>query len=135
MDLLALRLQQCEHLRGLFIDLLEIEAVPRHRELPDVRIDVLEEQLGLSGLSANRDVAVETLDREEAVEDVPSLLGVLGVVVALRVVTALAGRPDRVDVEDLGVDRAVACLLYPSDAADDLPCVGLGGRRSIQKTT
>ena len=26
------------------------------------------------------------------------------------------------------------CLLYPSDAADDLPCVNLGGRRIIKKT-
>ena len=25
------------------------------------------------------------------------------------------------------------CLLYPSDAADDLPCVDLGGRRIIKK--
>ena len=25
------------------------------------------------------------------------------------------------------------CLLYTSDAADDLPCVDLGGRRSIKK--
>ncbi len=28
-----------------------------------------------------------------------------------------------------------ACLLYTSDAADDLPCVDIGGRRSIQKKT
>ena len=27
------------------------------------------------------------------------------------------------------------CLLYTSDAADDLPCVDLGGRRIIQKHT
>ena len=27
------------------------------------------------------------------------------------------------------------CLLYTSDAADDLLCVGLGGRRIIKKTT
>ena len=26
-----------------------------------------------------------------------------------------------------------ACLLYTSDAADDLPCVDLGGRRIIKK--
>ena len=29
--------------------------------------------------------------------------------------------------------RDVACLLYTSDAADDLLCVDLGGRRSIKK--
>ena len=27
----------------------------------------------------------------------------------------------------------VTCLLYTSDAADDLPCVDLGGRRIIKK--
>ena len=27
----------------------------------------------------------------------------------------------------------IACLLYTSDAADDLPCVDLGGRRIIQQ--
>ena len=29
--------------------------------------------------------------------------------------------------------RPEACLLYTSDAADDLPCVDLGGRRIIKK--
>ena len=29
----------------------------------------------------------------------------------------------------------MACLLYTSDAADDLLCVYLGGRRSIQQKT
>ena len=29
--------------------------------------------------------------------------------------------------------RDVFCLLYPSDAAADLPCVDLGGRRTIKK--
>ena len=31
------------------------------------------------------------------------------------------------------IHRLVGCLLYTSDAADDLPCVDLGGRRSIKK--
>src|SRR5450756_2234805 len=31
------------------------------------------------------------------------------------------------------VDRGVHCLLYTSDAADDLLCVDLGGRRIIKK--
>ena len=30
---------------------------------------------------------------------------------------------------------AIACLLYTSDAADDLLCVDLGGRRIIKKLT
>src|SRR5680860_309453 len=32
-----------------------------------------------------------------------------------------------------GVDNSLACLLYTSDAADDLLCVDLGGRRIIKK--
>ena len=31
------------------------------------------------------------------------------------------------------VVAVIACLLYTSDAADDLLCVDLGGRRSIKK--
>ena len=31
--------------------------------------------------------------------------------------------------------RFEACILYPSDAADDLPCVDLAGRRTIKKKT
>src|SRR5450756_3255363 len=34
-------------------------------------------------------------------------------------------------VED--IDRTMICLLYTSDAADDLLCVDLGGRRIIKK--
>ena len=36
---------------------------------------------------------------------------------------------------DLGLATAnsIACLLYTSDAADDLLCVDFGGRRNIQK--
>eukprot|EP00831_Metopus_contortus_P038801 TRINITY_DN30450_c0_g1_i3.p3 TRINITY_DN30450_c0_g1~~TRINITY_DN30450_c0_g1_i3.p3 ORF type:complete len:111 (-),score=43.08 TRINITY_DN30450_c0_g1_i3:8-340(-) len=30
-------------------------------------------------------------------------------------------------------ERISGCLLYTSDAADDTPCVDLGGRRSIKK--
>ena len=29
----------------------------------------------------------------------------------------------------------ITCLLYTSDAADDLPCVDIGGRRIIKKKT
>ena len=34
-------------------------------------------------------------------------------------------------MESYGMIRT--CLLYTSDAADDLPCVDLGGRRLIKK--
>ena len=30
--------------------------------------------------------------------------------------------------------KVIGCLLYTSDAADDLLCVDLGGRRIIKKT-
>ena len=33
------------------------------------------------------------------------------------------------------LDRLAGCLLYTSDAADDLLCVDLGGRRIIKKKT
>ncbi|VTU50023.1 cysteine synthase [Lactobacillus rhamnosus GG] [Lacticaseibacillus rhamnosus] len=32
-----------------------------------------------------------------------------------------------------GYHLIITCLLYTSDAADDTPCVDLGGRRSIKK--
>ena len=32
-----------------------------------------------------------------------------------------------------GTGFVLACLLYTSDAADDTPCVDLGGRRIIKK--
>src|SRR5665213_592771 len=45
---------------------------------------------------------------------------------------ALAGRRIAFDGDDRRCDRRVpACLLYTSDAADDLLCVDLGGRRII----
>ena len=40
-------------------------------------------------------------------------------------------RPD--ERKGLGFEVAKGCLLYTSDAADDLLCVDLGGRRIIQK--
>ncbi|GAB5757501.1 hypothetical protein JMUB7516_27590 [Staphylococcus aureus] len=33
------------------------------------------------------------------------------------------------------MDMYGICLLYTSDAADDTPCVDLGGRRIIKKPT
>ena len=31
------------------------------------------------------------------------------------------------------ISKSIACLLYTSDAADDMQCVDLGGRRIIKK--
>ena len=44
------------------------------------------------------------------------------------------GHPDKVcdRISDMVVDTYLgACLLYTSDAADDMQCVDLGGRRII----
>ena len=45
------------------------------------------------------------------------------------------GRVLRVGFDQLQLYRAGICLLYTSDAADDLLCVDLGGRRLIQNKT
>ena len=37
------------------------------------------------------------------------------------------------DISSSNLAKARSCLLYTSDAADDLPCVDLGGRRIIKK--
>ena len=54
------------------------------------------------------------------------------------VVEPLAVRRDELRTAHPGLvvsDAPVSCLLYTSDAADDLLCVDLGGRRIIQKKT
>ena len=35
--------------------------------------------------------------------------------------------------KEMYLDTGISCLLYTSDAADDLLCVDLGGRRIIKK--
>ena len=42
---------------------------------------------------------------------------------------------DRIEKAACGGDPYQGCLLYTSDAADDLLCVDLGGRRIIKKKT
>ena len=46
---------------------------------------------------------------------------------------AAAATGDRVVYEWEGYTIGYFCLLYTSDAADDTPCVDLGGRRIIKK--
>ena len=50
---------------------------------------------------------------------------------ALRVLRFLASQPDPVPLDR--IMRACDCLLYTSDAADDMQCVYIGGRRIIKK--
>ena len=59
----------------------------------------------------------------------------LNVAQATPLVSFLEGQVLTSQVFDLNVIFGLlwVCLLYTSDAADDLLCVGLGGRRSIQK--
>ena len=42
---------------------------------------------------------------------------------------------ERVPIRMGRMEVPTPCLLYTSDAADDLPCVDLGGRRIIKKKT
>ena len=48
-----------------------------------------------------------------------------------RIIAQIAEFPD--STCGATVNRFCACLLYTSDAADDLPCVDLGGRRTLKK--
>ena len=49
-------------------------------------------------------------------------------------VTAILGR-ERIEIFLFSISGSLnSCLLYTSDAADDLLCVDLGGRRIIKKT-
>ena len=54
----------------------------------------------------------------------------LSVTVILR---RLPGRSDRRQKGPQMIEYYYTCLLYTSDAADDLLCVDLGGRRIIKK--
>src|SRR5450756_3206275 len=47
----------------------------------------------------------------------------------------VAGAPCRLAVAAAFAALFTSCLLYTSDAADDLLCVALGGRRIIKKKT
>ena len=40
---------------------------------------------------------------------------------------------DWIEFDEQGFSHNLTCLLYTSDAADDLLCVDLGGRRIIKK--
>ena len=44
---------------------------------------------------------------------------------------SVSGHVQRPGVYELPLATPMSCLLYTSDAADDLPCVDLGGRRLI----
>ena len=58
----------------------------------------------------------------------------------MEIVINLSNHHIHVNHEDLevlfgkGHELTKTCLLYTSDAADDLLCVDLGGRRIIKKT-
>ena len=60
--------------------------------------------------------------------------GALSEIERARLDKSLAESKD-LQQELANLQRLKACLLYTSDAADDLLCVDLGGRRIIKKKT
>src|SRR5680860_562070 len=111
--------------------------VDAHQHLLDVLVRVRPRRVGVRVVGLEADVVLADLVeraqtvavRGEAPEDPPVVVGrrrlgdpLLGVVPAVVLV------PDGV-----GAFEGVGCLLYTSDAADDLLCVDLGGRRIIKK--
>src|SRR5450756_2045112 len=134
-----------------------IERLDRLQE-PDSRGGVDVQGLdhpGLAGLQIDRAVNVDALtparlfDRELVLARRPAAGGPRGMGRMYRVrkqhgfvvrqgiqeiIVALDERPLLLFVELARNDtRLVICLLYTSDAADDLLCVDLGGRRIIKK--
>ena len=65
---------------------------------------------------------------QEALSDVPSVPSSQ----AIRVLPCKSTEPAQKPFSGLGLFHN--CLLYTSDAADDLLCVVFGGRRIIEKT-
>src|SRR5450756_3189771 len=51
----------------------------------------------------------------------------------ILILSGLAAIEDKVNGLGFGADDYMTCLLYTSDAADDLLCVDLGGRRIIKQ--
>src|SRR5450756_2807808 len=74
--------------------------------------------LTTNGVAASRSLTVIAIDKRAD--------GTAGV----GTVSRSGVTPD--EVEDLVREAEKACLLYTSDAADDLLCVDLGGRRIIK---
>ena len=58
---------------------------------------------------------------------------ITGGLIIVMVMAALGVQSGYLTVGDFVMVNAYICLLYTSDAADDTPCVDLGGRRIIKK--
>src|SRR5450756_3186554 len=118
-------------------------ALAHHIErLYGVRYDPTEEILITIGASEALDVAVRaTLDPgDEVITHEPSYVSYRpaiifagGVPVGVKTTLDEDFALDPAKVEAAITPRTKACLLYTSDAADDLLCVDLGGRRIIKK--
>ena len=83
------------------------------------------QELSDAGLSEQHTVALIELlffAYRDFVSDPDEILGQFGF-----------GRAHHRVVHFVGRDPGMTCLLYTSDAADDLLCVDLGGRRLIKK--
>ena len=77
---------------------------------------------------------------KDALAQIKSELGSNAVIVSTREIResgyGLMSKPliEVVAAVDYDEGACTSCLLYTSDAADDLPCVDLGGRHNIKKT-
>ena len=82
------------------------------------------------------DIVAEIVERVwvEKAKNVQKMAGVVG---NLEIKAGKVGSAEMmaVVVENVGIMAVVVeiCLLYTSDAADDMQCVDLGGRRIIKK--
>ena len=78
---------------------------------------------------------IRDLVRSRGLGDVYKRQAEAGVARAALIVGAGYALNGEMTQKDLEAARFWLCLLYTSDAADDLLCVDLGGRRIIQKKT
>src|SRR5680860_1898704 len=91
--------------------------------------EVLQEKAGARLLSGGTDLLVNMKHRVELPHALVSLRRIAG----LRGITRDGGATVIGALTTLKEVQNSTCLLYTSDAADDLLCVDLGGRRIIKK--
>src|SRR5450756_2974825 len=90
---------------------------------PNTGIIIGDDAVLVADTQATPAMAQDVIRRIREVTDKPIRYVVLTHYHAVRVLGASA----------YGAQQILACLLYTSDAADDLLCVDLGGRRIIKK--
>eukprot|EP00657_Telonema_sp_P-1_P005440 TRINITY_DN22797_c0_g1_i1.p1 TRINITY_DN22797_c0_g1~~TRINITY_DN22797_c0_g1_i1.p1 ORF type:complete len:126 (-),score=35.10 TRINITY_DN22797_c0_g1_i1:18-395(-) len=91
----------------------------RDRNKEDIKIDIKQDRLTVSG-----ERKLENEKKEKNYHSVESYYGSFSRSFYL---------PDNIKVEKVEAEYKDGCLLYTSDAADDLLCVDLGGLPFIKK--